>query len=59
MILFNAPYRRPADPHAVRSDFHELAHEHSDPAELIDALAGWLSCDQLAEFMDDRLMGRV
>ena len=58
MIAFNEPYDRPAMPQAVRNDFHELA-ELSDPAELLQALAGTLSADQLAEFIDDRLMGRV
>ena len=58
-LEFNEPYVRPADPQQVRNDFHYLAHELSNPAELIDSLAGTLSADQLAEFIDDYLMGRV
>lgn len=58
MIQFNEPYERPAEPQAVRNDFQELTGL-SDPAELLQALAGTLSTDLLAEFIDDRLMGRV
>ena len=54
--MINEPYNRPAMPQEVRNDFQELT-DLSDPAELLQALAGTLSADQLAEFIDDRLMG--
>jgi len=57
-LTYNESYDRPADPQLVRNDFAELA-ELSDPAELLAALAGTLPTDTLAEFIDDRLMGRV
>ena len=55
---FNAPYNRPSEPQSVRNDFCELASV-SDTEELLHALAGQLSADVLASFIDDRLMGRV
>lgn len=58
MLEFNEPYERSPFPQDVRNDFQELI-ESSDPAELCSALAGTLSADQLAEFIDDRMMGRV
>jgi hypothetical protein len=57
-LEFNAPYDQPADPQSVRDDFCELA-SLSDTEELLRALAGQLSTDVLASFIDDRLMGRV
>ncbi len=55
---FNAPYNRPSEPQSVRDDFRGLASV-SDTEELLHALAGQLSADVLASFIDDRLMGRV
>ena len=55
---FDNPYDRPSEPQSVRDDFRELASV-SDTEELLNALAGQLSADVLASFIDDRLMGRV
>ena len=58
MLQFNEPYDRPAEPQRIRDDFAELT-DCSDPAELLRALACYLPTDTLADFIDDRLMGRV
>jgi hypothetical protein len=57
-LTYNESYDRPAEPQLVRNDFAELA-ELSNPAELLASLANTLPADVLAEFIDDRLMGRV
>tara|TARA_R100001460_G_scaffold15247_1_gene33689 strand:- start:1364 stop:1543 length:180 start_codon:yes stop_codon:yes gene_type:complete len=57
-IQFDHPYDRPSEPQSVRDDFCDLA-SLSDTKELLHALAGQLSADVLASFIDDRLMGRV
>ena len=58
MMTFNEPYEKPSDPQLIREDFINLA-DMSDYRDLIKALASQLSTDQLAVFIDDRLMGRV
>ena len=57
-LTYNESYDRPAEPQLVRDDFDELI-ELSDSTELLRALAGALPTDVLAEFIDDRLMGRI
>ena len=58
-FTFNEPYESEGlEPLEIRADFEELA-DLSDPLELLQALAGRLSTDTLAGFIDDRMMGRV
>ena len=57
-ISFNEPYNKPSDPQTIRYDFYDLM-DCTDHSSLLTALANYMSTDQLAEFIDDRLMGRV
>ena len=57
-IAFNEPYIKPSDPQTIRFDFYDLM-DCSDQESLLTALANYISSDQLAEFIDDRCMGRV
>ena len=57
-LEFNQPYERPDSPQAIRQDFENLA-DLSNQGDLLHALALYIPSDTLAEFIDDRLMGRV
>ena len=57
-IEFNKPYIKPSDPQTIRYDFYDLM-DRSSHESLLVALTYYISSDQLAEFIDDRCMGRV
>ena len=57
-IEFNEPYNKPSDPQTIRYDFYDLM-DCTDHNALLVALANTLDTDTLAQFIDDRLMGRV
>jgi hypothetical protein len=61
---FNEPYEFAGlEPQEVRLDFAdymiETCQNLDDAEKLIYALAGYISTDQLGQFLDDRMMGRV
>jgi len=58
-IVFNEPYESEGlEPQQIKNDAHELftiiPHD-----ELVKLLSTYLNSDQLAELIDDKLMGRV
>lgn len=58
-IVFNEPYEsEELEPQQIRDDFDELMLI-SDPEILLRSLSSFLPTDTLAEFIDDKLMGRV
>lgn len=58
-IVFNEPYEsEELEPQQIRDDFMELMLM-SDPELLLRSLSSFLPTDTLAEFIDDKLMGRV
>lgn len=63
-IVFNEPYESAGlEPGQIRDDFAdymiETCQNLDDAEQLLYALAGYISTDQIASFIDDRLMGRV
>ena len=63
-IVFNEPYESEGlEPGQIRDDFAdymiETCQNLDDAEQLLYALAGYISTDQIASFIDDRLMGRV
>lgn len=61
---FNDPYEFVGlEPQEIRLDFAdymiETCQNLDDAEKLIYALAGYISTDQLGQFLDDRMMGRV
>ena len=58
-LVFNAPYESEGlTPQQIREDFLDLV-AISDYYNLLTTLCVWLSSDQLAEFIDDRMIGRI
>ena len=58
-IVFNEPYESEGlEPQQIRDDFAELMLL-SDPEILLRSLSSFLPTSTLAEFIDDRTMGRV
>ena len=56
----NEPYESEGlTPQQIRNDFAQLVEESCDPDRILRSLAGHLSASNLADFMDDYLMGRV
>ena len=58
-IVFNEPYESDGlQPQEIRDDAHRLFYimEHKD---LVNLFSTYLSSDQLADLIDDKLMGRV
>ena len=58
-IVFNEPYESAGlEPQQIRDDAHRLFHimEHKD---LVNLFSTYFNTDQLAELIDDKLMGRV
>ena len=58
-IIFNEPYQSEGlTPQQIRNDAHRLFYimEHKD---LVNLFSTYLNTDQLAELIDDKLMGRV
>lgn len=58
-IVFNEPYKSEGLlPQQIRDDAHRLFHimEHKD---LVNLFSTYFNTDQLAELIDDKLMGRV
>jgi hypothetical protein len=56
----NEPYEAEGlTPQQVRNDFAELVELTCDPDRILRSLAGHLSTSNLADFMDDYLMGRI
>ena len=58
-IVFNEPYESEGlEPQQIRNDAHQLftimPHD-----ELVKLFSTYLNSDQLAELIDDKLMGRV
>ena len=58
MIEYNAPYNKPSNPQDIRDDMHSLCYSMSFD-DLTNLVSTYFSTDQLAELIDDRLMGRV
>ena len=63
-IQFNEPYESAGlEPQEIRIDFSDYVigtcQNLDDAEKLLYALAGYISTDQLASFLDDRLMGRI
>lgn len=58
-IVFNESYEfEGLEPQQIRDDFMELMLM-SDPELLLRSLSSFLPTDTLAEFIDDKLMGRI
>lgn len=58
-IVFNEPYESEGlQPQEIRDDAHRLFYimEHKD---LVNLFSTYFNSDQLAELIDDKLMGRV
>ena len=63
-IVFNEPYESEGlEPGQIGDDFAdyiiETCQNLDDAEQLLYARAGYISTDQIASFIDDRLMGRV
>ena len=58
-LVFNESYDSEGlTPQQIREDFLDLV-AISDYYNLLTTLCVWLSADQLAEFIDDRMIGRI
>ncbi len=58
MMEFNQPYNKPTDANQIKDDAHRLFH-CMQKEDLVNLVSTYFKSDQLAELIDDRLMGRV